>query len=568
MQKNLQNLYLQSCKPKLKGDWSMSLASFFESIPEKQRNLQLGLECDNPMSGAFPHKRVVHAGLNGTLVSPKETQAVWTTLMNGTPKKGEMQCAYIHIPFCKTKCTYCGFFQNGTSQNVEDQYIDGLVSELKLASERPRLKDGLIHAVFIGGGTPTSLSPANSERLLKAIKEYLPLANDYELTLEGRIHDLIPENLDVWMANGVNRMSIGVQSFNTEVRQMVGRLDTKETVLERLAALKAYGQCSVVIHLIYGLPGQTMEVWEQDLADLVSSGVDGADLYQLNVFDGSDLNKDIAKGKVPAAATTAMQGDMFKFGRKYLDERSYRRLSAAHWSANNRERSLYNILAKAGVPMFPFGSGAGGNVDGYGMMLHRALKPYEDMVSRGEKPFMALMKQSELQLVVNQVVSQLEQGFLNIMSLVTLDPRLEELNWLYKLWEERGLVAYNGLLYKLTAAGEFWTVNLTQSTLEAVEYIMTGKNSFAMEAVAAQDTKTTSKDNPNQEVRGIGQGKANISVPTDEDSEAQRKEALIAKAKAEIAKSGASGESAERMVQAMYNLSADEIEYMMERMMS
>ena len=568
MQKNLQNLYLQSCKPKLKGDWSMNLASFFESIPEKQRNLQLGLECDNSMSGAFPHKRVVHAGLNGILVSPKETQSVWDNLMNGMPKKGEMQCAYIHIPFCKTKCTYCGFFQNGTSQNVEDQYIDGLISELKLASERPRLKDGLIHAVFIGGGTPTSLSPANSERLLKAIKEYLPLANDYELTLEGRIHDLIPENLDVWMANGVNRMSIGVQSFNTEVRQMVGRLDTKETVLERLAALKAYGQCPIVIDLIYGLPGQTMEVWEQDLADLVSSGVDGADLYQLNVFDGSDLNKDIEKGKVPAAATTAMQGDMFEFGRKYLDERSYRRLSAAHWSANNRERSLYNILAKAGVPMFPFGSGAGGNVDGYGMMLHRALKPYEDMVSRGEKPFMALMKQSDLQPIVNQVVSQLEQGFLNIKSLAELDSKLDELNWLYKLWEERGLVAFNGLLYKLTAAGEFWTVNLTQSTLEAVEYIMTGKNSFAMEAVAAQDTKTMSKDNPNQEVRGIGQGKANISVPTDEDSEAQRKEALIAKAKAEIAKSGASGESANRMVQAMYNLSADEIEYMMERMMS
>lgn len=422
--------------------------------------------------------------------------------------------------------------------------------------------------MFIGGGTPTSLSPTNSERLLKAIKEYLPLANDYELTLEGRIHDLIPENLEVWMANGVNRMSIGVQSFNTEVRQMVGRLDTKETVLERLAALKAYGQCSVVIDLIYGLPGQTMEVWEQDLADLVSSGVDGADLYQLNVFDGSDLNKDIENGKVPAAATTAMQGDMFEFGRQYLDARSYRRLSAAHWSANNRERSLYNTLAKSGVPMFPFGSGAGGNVDGYGMMLHRALKPYEDMVSRGEKPFMALMKQSELQPIVNQVVSQLEQGFLNIMSLVKMDSRLDELNWLYKLWEERGLVVYNGLLYKLTAAGEFWTVNLTQSTLEAVEYILTGKNSFAVEAVAAQDTKTISKENPNQQVRGIGQGKANISVPTDEDSETQRKEALITKAKAEISKSGASGESAERMVQAMYNLSADEIEYMMERMMS
>lgn len=546
----------------------MSLASFFESIPEKQRNLQLGLVCDNPMSGAFPHKRVVHAGLNGILISPKESQSVWDTVMRGTPKRGQMQCAYIHIPFCKTKCTYCGFFQNGTSQSIEDNYIDGLIGELKLASESPRLKDGLIHAVFIGGGTPTSLSPANSERLLKAIKEYLPLANDYELTLEGRIHDLIPENLEVWMNNGVNRMSIGIQSFNTEVRQMVGRLDTKETVLERLAALNAYGQCSVVIDLIYGLPGQTMAVWEQDLADLVSSGVDGADLYQLNVFDGSDLNRDIASGKLPPAATTSMQGDMFEFGRTYLEARAYRRLSAAHWSANNRERSLYNILAKAGVPMFPFGSGAGGNVDGYGMMLHRALKPYEDMVSRGEKPFMALMKQSDLQPFVNQVVSQLEQGYLNINTLVAMDSRLDELNWLYRLWEERGLVSYNGLLYKLTSAGEFWTVNITQSTLEAMEYILTGKNSFALESVAAQDTKTTSKENPNQEIRGIGQGKANISVPTDEQTEAQRKEALMAKAKEEIAKSGASGEAANRMVQAMANLSADEIEYMMERMMS
>ena len=546
----------------------MSLASFFESIPEKQRNLQLGLACDNPMSGAFPHKRVVHAGLNGILISPKESQNVWDTVMKGAPKKGQMQCAYIHIPFCKTKCTYCGFFQNGTSQSIEDNYIDGLIGELKLASESPRLKDGLIHAVFIGGGTPTSLSPTNSERLLKAIKEYLPLANDYELTLEGRIHDLIPENLEVWMNNGINRMSIGIQSFNTEVRQMVGRLDTKETVLERLAALKAYGQCSVVIDLIYGLPGQTMEVWEQDLADLVKSGVDGADLYQLNVFDGSDLNRDIASGKVPPAATTSMQGDMFEFGRTYLEARAYRRLSAAHWSANNRERSLYNILAKAGVPMFPFGSGAGGNVDGYGMMLHRALKPYEDMVNRGEKPFMALMKQSDLQPFVNQVVSQLEQGYLDINTLVAMHSRLDELNWLYKLWEKRGLVSYNGLLYKLTSAGEFWTVNITQSTLEAMEYIITGKNSFALESVAAQDTKTTSKENPNQEIRGIGQGKANISVPTDEQTEAQRKEALMTKAKEEIAKSGASGEAANRMIQAMANLSADEIEYMMERMMS
>ena len=103
--------------------------------------------------------------------------------------------------------------------------------------------------------------------------------------------------------------------------------------------------------------------------------------------------------------------------------------------------------------MFPFGSGAGGNVDGYGMMLHRALKPYEDMVSRGEKPFMALMKQSDLQPFVNQVVANWNKATWISITLVAMDSRLDELNWLYKLWEKRGLVSYNGLLYKLTSAG-------------------------------------------------------------------------------------------------------------------
>ncbi len=108
----------------------MSLASFFESIPEKQRNLQLGLECDNPMSGAFPHKRVVHAGLNGTLVSPKETQAVWDALMNGAPKKGEMQCAYIHIPFCVKKCQYCDFLSFAADEATQAAYVEALLREI------------------------------------------------------------------------------------------------------------------------------------------------------------------------------------------------------------------------------------------------------------------------------------------------------------------------------------------------------------------------------------------------------------------------------------------------------
>lgn len=466
----------------------MSLEVLYNSLTPDERMLQFGIETDEPLSKAFPRKRMVHAGLNGSVIGPKEAQKVWNDIMAVPPNSKKTQMAYVHIPFCKTKCLYCGFFQNGTDQSVEDRYVNSLIDELEASADLPRLRDGLIHAVFIGGGTPTSLSAQNAKRLLQTLQNCLPLANDYELTLEGRIHDLIPEKMDVWLSNGVNRMSLGVQSFNTKVRQQVGRLDDQETVLERLALLKSYEQAAIVIDLIYGLPDQDMTVWERDLELLVQSGVDGADLYQLNVFDGSDLNAQIQRGNLSPAAESEYQGQMFSFAKDYLDRRGYQRLNICHWRSNNRERSLYNTLARNGVALFPFGSGAGGSVDGYSTMLHRALQPYEMLVQDGKKPFMALMKQSPLQSIADNIQKQIGQGYFDIKQVTSLDSRLQELTWLYDFWEKRELVKHNGFMYMLTDAGQFWHVNLTQTTLECVQYLLTGKNSIALEGVAAQDS--------------------------------------------------------------------------------
>lgn len=193
-----------------------------------------------------------------------------------------------------------------------------------MGADSPRLSSAPIQAVFIGGGTPTSLSPENAGRLLSTIQRCLPLANDYELTFEGRVHDLVPEKMDVWFRNGVNRMSLGVQSFDTKVRQAVGRIDDGETVFSHLQELLSYNQCAVVIDLMYGLPYQTMDVWHKDVETLVESGIDGADLYQLNVFEHSDLNLAIQRGKLPPAAPTQVQSAMFSFGKNYLDAQGYK----------------------------------------------------------------------------------------------------------------------------------------------------------------------------------------------------------------------------------------------------
>ena len=397
---------------------------------------------------------------------------------------------YIHIPWCVQKCPYCDFNSHALKGEVpHDDYVQHLLNDLQADAQYAQGRE--IGTIFIGGGTPTSLSPANAERLLATIRTCLPLANDYELTLEGRIHDLIPEKMDVWMAGGVNRMSLGVQSFDTKVRRQVGRLDDKETVLKNLKALEAYNQCVTVIDLIYGLPGQDHEIWKEDLDCLIASGVDGADLYQLNVFDNSDLSKRIAAGALPPAATTKEQAKMFAFARDYLNKRRFRRLSAAHWSQTNRERSLYNTLAKRGVTMFPFGSGAGGHLDGYSTMLYRTIDTYSQAVERHEKPFMALVKQSEVQPLVNCTLEQLEQGYFNVDALVAADGRLTDLKWLYDLWQDQGFVSFNGVLYELTEAGEFWQVNLAQTTVECINYLIKGEETMSLQGVAAQDGDET-----------------------------------------------------------------------------
>lgn len=464
----------------------MGLEKLYHSLDADKKILQFGAECSNPLTEAFPAKRVMHAGINGTIISPEQAQSKWRELMSNTSKYAGVQTAYIHIPFCKTKCSYCGFYQNALNQQMEDEYIENLIAEIQATAQYPRFANSLIHAVFIGGGTPTSLSKENAAKLLSTIQEYFPLSNDYELTLEGRIHDVTVENLETWFQYGVNRLSLGVQSFNTTVRRQVGRLDSKEEVIAKIKLAQSYQQAAVIIDLMYGLPGQTQEIWLEDLATMHEIGVDGADLYQLNIIKGTNLDKQIKNGVVDAASTTSEQAVMFALAHDYLTKLGYKRLSMCHWSRHNRERSWYNSLARAGVPMFPFGCGAGGNVDGYSTMLHRVLQPYNMFVQMGKKPFMALMKQPDCQYIVNVAVEQIEQGYLDIHKLISLDERLASLQWLCDLWSKRELLEYNSLVYKLTIAGEFWYVNISQTVIECIQYLLTGEDSMSVEQVAEQ----------------------------------------------------------------------------------
>lgn len=450
----------------------MSLHSYLAGLDREKREALLGRSTSDPLHEAFAVKRVVHAGLLGAPVGREEQQAVWKQAMAQPADASRQHAVYIHIPFCQTKCLYCGFYQHASRQQVEDAYVEMLLSEVAHDAQQEQIRTAVIDSVFFGGGTPTSLSPANAARLLAAVRERFHLAPHAEVTMEGRVHDLVPEKIQAWLEGGVNRISLGVQSFDTALRRRVGRIDDRDEVLRRLKLLRQE-DVTIIADLIYGLPGQDRSAWLDDIETLAEADVDGMDLYQLNIFPGGDLERALQAGKVPACADIAGQADLYLAARDKLLEAGTERLSLCHWRRHRREQSRYNTMVKSGAVVYPFGCGAGGNFGGLSFMQQRELAAYQQDVMCGKKPILMMAHRLEArqQRLCDNLVGDLEKGFVDFRRLCMLDSRLEELELVLHNWQERGLMQEDLGVYRLTRAGEFWYISMTQSLLECAQVI-------------------------------------------------------------------------------------------------
>ena len=464
----------------------------FNALPIEERAWLLGTKSENPLGCAFAKKRVVHPGAGGKrMVMDKEEQTrIWADLMAQTPNPADERAVYIHIPFCDKKCSYCGFFQNFTREEAAHHYVDVLLDELDAAADTPYVQGAPFQAVFFGGGTPTALSDADIARLVQAVRARLPLTSDCEITLEGRIHDLAESKVEAAMNAGINRFSLGVQSFDTRVRQAIGRIDDGETVIATLRRMVEQQGAVVIADLIYGLPYQSMEVWENDVRTQFEIGIAGGDLYQLNVFPSSELARRVASGDLPMLPTTEEQAEYFRRGIDIVMEYPMvRRIDTTHWATDHRERSIYNTLAKRGCDVLAFGSGAGGFIGQMMWRNHGALAPYEKMVEEGAKPFQFMGEQADAHRMQSEIGDQIEHGYLYAPFFTKkygVD-LLTEMEPLLAAWVENGLVTRTETGFRLTRAGEFWHDNLIQGFLEA--YALTQEDTVKLrkENVAVQD---------------------------------------------------------------------------------
>ncbi|RBM40561.1 heme anaerobic degradation radical SAM methyltransferase ChuW/HutW [Vibrio tarriae] len=430
----------------------------------------LGANTSDPLRFAFQNKHSAHAGGIAMPVPSQEQDKVWQQITQQTSQRQQVRCLYIHIPFCRVRCTFCNFFQNAASRQLVDAYFAALLEEIKHKAALPWTQIGVFHAVYIGGGTPTELSPEQIRQLGNAIRDSFPLTPDCEITLEGRIHRFSDEMFEHALEGGFNRFSFGVQSFNTQVRRRAKRLDDREVVMERIASLAATQQAPIVIDLLYGLPYQTAQVFEQDLQDFMLTGAQGIDLYQLMVGGTAPMLNLVEKGKLPPPASTPDKATLYQIGVEFMAKHHLRPLSVNHWTRDNRERSLYNSLAKTYAEVLPIGCGAGGNIGGYSLMQHRQLDAYLEAMKNGQ-PLVAMMaRQHEYEPLFAALKAGFDSGVIAKQRLPTFYHH-QAFDWLMPLflrWQELGLVEIEQEYLTLTTAGRFWSVSLAQACIQVL----------------------------------------------------------------------------------------------------
>ena len=430
----------------------------------------LANETGDPLHEAFDHKMTVHAMPQGESIRSERLPGLWADVMaaeDGLP----IRTIYIHIPFCEGHCLFCGFYKNAYRSDLAEQYVEALIQEMELTSGTPFINAHPFQAVYFGGGTPTALPAESLIRLVSTVQTLFPLSNDCEITLEGRIYNFTKEKTEAALNAGINRFSLGVQTFDTRIRKRLGRKDPRGKVIETLTYLRDLGKAAAIIDLIYGLPGQSLEIWEDDIKTFLSLELDGCDLYQLNVFRGGPLEKAVAKGSLPGPATLKEQADYYVRGVELMKAAHYRRLSMTHWARISRERSLYNLFSRGRSECVPLGSGAGGWLRNYFFFVEADLKDYLSAIKAGRKPLSFGMGRSQRDFLFRDISYQMELGYCDLEELSKrhdLD-LLTILGPIISQWEKVDLIKLtDGCLY-LTRPGEFWAVNLAQMLIDRLQ---------------------------------------------------------------------------------------------------
>ncbi|MGL4818371.1 MAG: radical SAM family heme chaperone HemW [Bacilli bacterium] len=289
--------------------------------------------------------------------------------------------AYIHIPFCQQLCHYCDFSKVYVKNQPVDAYIDALATEMEMTKGTVRVP---LDTLYIGGGTPSVLNKKQAERLFAHIHHHFEIGPQTEWTFEANPNDVTHQIAQVWLDAGVNRISLGVQSFDDRVLKAIGRTHKKEDVAQAMRILREVGFTNISLDLMYALPEQTMESYTHTLNEAVALQPDHLSVYSLILEPKTVFYIRHQKGKL-TLPDNEMEAVMYEHTMDKLNAAGYKQYEISNYGRAGRE-SRHNQVYWRNESYFGFGVGSHSYVDGVRIGNVGVIPHYIQQIAEGKRP--------------------------------------------------------------------------------------------------------------------------------------------------------------------------------------
>lgn len=295
-----------------------------------------------------------------------------------------IRAAYVHLPFCRSKCFYCDFPISvlGTSEGNEKgdarmkRYVDAICEEIR---STPRQGDVPLKTVFFGGGTPSLVCPSMLKRILEALKDTFGVEDEAELSMEADPGTFNLERLMAFQSEGITRFSVGVQAFDEEMLRKCGRSHGIEDVYRAMEDIKAACPKSWSLDLISGLPGQTMPLWMHNVAETIRFQPDHVSIYDLQIEKGTAFGKWYTTGSAPLPSDSGT-AIFYSHASRELQQAGYEHYEISNY-ARKGHRCKHNMVYWKNKEFYGFGLGATSHIRGARQERPKKMKDYYDWVA-------------------------------------------------------------------------------------------------------------------------------------------------------------------------------------------
>jgi oxygen-independent coproporphyrinogen-3 oxidase len=317
-------------------------------------------------------------------------------------------CLYVHIPFCTQRCSFCYYKTIDLKERPEVQgYVDHLCQEIKMAAERFQLSNRPIHAVYFGGGTPTLLVESQFVQIVEALEENFKFFGDKkQFSVEGEPLTISKSKMEVLAQLGVNRLSMGVQSFDDKVIKLSGRgHDEKQAYRAIDIAQKAgQGKWAINIDLLSGLAGETNETWRNSLECAINTGVESITVYKMEAFANTEVYKLGVREEVVHLPSDEQEIQFMQYAMDRFAQANYQPWSYFTYTKNNSDRSEYIANIWQGMDFYGLGVSAFGCLEDSILQNSSDTDKYSAMIAAGELPLARGYRFTGLDLMVRDVL--------------------------------------------------------------------------------------------------------------------------------------------------------------------